>query len=291
MGDVYEAERDTGERVALKVLHAKLLDEPKALHRFQREARVSARIENAGVARTFDAGIDRGLPWIAMEFVAGETLDVFIQREAPLSREVARALSRQLLSAIAAAHSAGVVHRDLKPENVLVESTDGGPRLKVGDFGVAKSMDAATFDSTQAGLGTPMWTAPEQGREGWVPSPRADVWALGLLVYYLWTGRPYWKHTGPRSSLVDLSLEIVRQDLVPASERARDQGVAALLPAGFDAWLSRAVVRDPDARYADAGEAARAFELMLAPKSWRAKLLAAVVLLTIAVTAAVALSR
>jgi serine/threonine protein kinase len=149
-------------------------------------------------------------------------------------------------------------------------------------------MDAATFDSTQAGLGTPMWTAPEQGREGWVPSPRADVWALGLLVYYLWTGKPYWKHTGPRSSLVDLSLEIVREELAPASARARDQGVAELLPAGFDAWLSRAVVRDAAQRFADAREAADAFERLTSRRKW---LFALVALVALAGAAAWALSR
>lgn len=256
MGNVYEATRTDGTRVALKVLHPKLLTEDKALHRFQREARVGARIDSENVAKTLDAGVTDGRPWLAMELVEGETLDAFMERSAPLPAEVAERLSRQLIAAVAAAHAAGVVHRDLKPDNVFV-TRDG--QLKIGDFGVAKSMDAATFNSTRAGLGTPMWTAPEQGREGWVPSPRADVWALGLLVYYLYTGKLYWRHAQERSSLAELSVELVRGDIAPASLRASEQGLAERLPSRFDRWFFRAVARDPEQRFADAAEAGRAF--------------------------------
>lgn len=145
MGNVYEATRTDGTRVALKVLHPKLLTEDKALHRFQREARAGARIDSENVAKTLDAGVTDGRPWLAMELVEGETLDAFMERSAPLPAEVAERLSRQLIAAVAAAHAAGVVHRDLKPDNVFVTRD---AQLKIGDFGVAKSMDAATFNST-----------------------------------------------------------------------------------------------------------------------------------------------
>jgi serine/threonine protein kinase len=181
---------------------------------------------------------------------------------AEVSVSAIQGVIEQLLRAVAAAHAAGVVHRDLKPGNVLVVQggwkdplARGAPLVKVLDFGVAKWLHSATAIHTREGLGTPSWTAPEQGQVGHRPALNADVWSLGLMVFWLLTGRQYWLAAGEGGSIAELALELMRRPIVPASERAQVLGVSDLLPAGFDSWFARCVCREPDRRFADAGSA------------------------------------
>lgn len=250
----------SGERRALKLMNPDLLAVPRFVERFVQEAGIGARIASNHVIRVFEHGVDArsGLPWLAMEYVVGETVDRAVDSntlDAPTRWE----LVRQLFDAIAAAHTVNVVHRDLKPENLLMVSVEGRPpQIKVLDFGVAKVIRETTMSmsATAEGLGTPLWTAPEQGVANQIIRPSADVWALGLLTFWLLTGKLFWLGANSQKiSMVELAYELIRGPIPLASERARQLGCEGLLPANFDVWFARAVIREPGARFASAGEA------------------------------------
>ncbi|MEZ4445424.1 MAG: serine/threonine-protein kinase [Polyangiaceae bacterium] len=271
MGTVYLAIEDLegGEErpCALKVLkpsHASA--ESKHRERFAREARVGDRIGSPHVVKVFDAGYDEatGLDWLAMELLEGLSLTLYLDRRDP-SPTVRRRLLRQLFEAIAAAHRAGVIHRDLKPDNLFVVDIDGEPSLKVLDFGVAKTLRASMVASaTEGGLGTPLWTAPEQGKRG-VIQPSVDVWALGLLTFYLLSGKVYWYYANqPSASMLDIAQEMLRAPIAAASTRAEQLEVADRIPALLDDWFAHCVVRDPAERFEDADQAHAALEEVLA---------------------------
>lgn len=266
MGKVYEAERlADGAVVALKLTTLRTGD-ARARRRFEREAEAASKIESAHIARSLASGEDAatGTAWIAFELVRGPTLDAYVRAHPDLPLSVAARLLAGIGDALAAAHRAGVVHRDLKPENLRVEQRAGEPHVLVLDFGIAKEFAGLDISATAPGLGTPLWVAPEQSREGYVAAPSADVWAFGLIAFFVLTGRLYWRHAEDASSLADLALELMRSSLEPASVRARALGVRRPLPPGFDVWFSRTVNRDPDARFVDGAEASRALATVLA---------------------------
>jgi serine/threonine protein kinase len=265
MGSVYRAELlDGGQVVALKIVNLGAAQDPRALRRFEREAGSGLRIDSPYVARTLDSGtLEGGVAWLAMEFAEGESFDTWLQARPKLSLVEARRVLSQVFLAMTAAHAAGIVHRDLKPDNVRVSGHAEAPSVKLLDFGIAKDFGIDTLSGTMPGLGTPLWTAPEQAREGYAPVPSADVWALGLLTFFALTGVPYWRHAGERASTADLALELLRGDIEPASRRSRELGTGAQLPAGFDAWFGRAVHRDPAQRFESAAEAWQALEPVL----------------------------
>jgi len=273
MGVVHEAERtDDGVRVALKLLRGDLLHQEKAVYRFEREARLSSRIESRHVVRTLDAGVDPkvGLPWLCMELVAHGSLVDWVDARRPIGRAMAGAILAQIFDAVGAAHRAGIVHRDLKPENVLVAEPGGygePPLVKVSDFGVAKGLTDQSWSATEAGLGTPLWTSPEQSKEGYVPTARSDVWALGLVTYWLLVGRQFWRAADQRGGLMDVILEMQEKSVAVPSERAREQGATSLLPPGFDQWFARAVTHDVSARFADASVAWDALQPLLVERA------------------------
>jgi serine/threonine-protein kinase len=263
---VYRAEPlEGGANVALKIVNLHASKDPRALRRFEREVDSGSRIKSPYVARTLDAGglAEAGWGWISMEFAHGQTLAELVTARAGLDLRTAKALFEQLFAALSAAHATGFVHRDLKPENIRVSADGDGLLLKVLDFGIAKDFGIETFSGTTPGLGTPLWTAPEQGREGYRPVPNADVWALGLLCFFTLTGSLYWRYAGERASMADLAMELIKSDIEPATERAAELGLVGALPMGFDAWFARAVHREPDLRFQDAAEAWAALEPLL----------------------------
>jgi serine/threonine protein kinase len=258
MGTVYVAlQVSTGKRRALKLMSPTVADDPSYRERFAQEARVGAMIASEHVVEVIGAGVDRpsGLSWLAMELLDGEDLAAHVARRGALSPGEVREIFAQVSHGIAAAHAISIVHRDLKPANVFLARTRRqGARfvVKILDFGIAKIV-APDVSATKT-VGTPLWMAPEQTTEGGRVSPATDVWALGLIAYFLLTGRVYWRSTGA----MELLREIVLEPLVPASSRAETP-----LPAGFDAWFARCVTREPAARFADAAEAWRALERIL----------------------------
>jgi formylglycine-generating enzyme required for sulfatase activity/tRNA A-37 threonylcarbamoyl transferase component Bud32 len=264
MGAVYVAEQiSTGKRRALKLMSPDLVGNPEIRERFVREAKVAANIESDHVVETVTAGVDEssGAPYLVMELLRGEELADAAARTGPLPLEDLKEVFTQIGHALEQAHAQGIVHRDLKPENVFLaisKRRDVPFTAKVLDFGIAKLVaDGIQKTGTQP-LGSPLYMAPEQtDRKGRV-CPATDVWALGLMAFFLLTGQSYWVEADG-GSLPGLLREICIDPLVPASQRAAELGVDAKLPLGFDDWFSRCVVRDVDARFPEAGAAMVAF--------------------------------
>jgi TPR repeat protein/tRNA A-37 threonylcarbamoyl transferase component Bud32 len=260
MGAVFVAEQvSTGAKRALKVIRPELLRHGKLRDRFAQEAKVTARIASDHVVSVVAAGVDAdlGLPWIAMELLHGETLHGLVATRGALPPELAIAVLRQLAHAIDAAHAAQVVHRDLKPDNVFLATSrmSGVPFfVKVLDFGIARILHEA-FETKTESLGTPLWMAPEQAGSGDPVGPWTDVWAFGLIAFFLLTGRPYWKASMGEASPLAIVREVCLDPLEPASMRARALGFDGDLGEGFDAWFAECVARDPKDRAGSVGVA------------------------------------
>lgn len=282
MGGVWIAEQlSTGQQRAVKLMHPTLIAQGRMRERFEQEARVGARIPSEHVVEVIAAGVDpeMGIPWLAMELLRGEDLAAFAARRGPLPAHELLPIFRQLCHALGAAHSVGVVHRDVKPENVFlanVHSAEASRQVKVLDFGIAK-LAAEAKESGTGQVGTPLWMAPEQSEQHAAITPAADVWALGLIAFRLLSGRPYWRTANdPSATLSALFRETLMEPLVPASERARELGVEAFLPPGFDAWFARTVARDPAQRFPEANAAFLAFDALLSGATLPAPVIAAV---------------
>ena len=252
MGLVFAGRDRTLDReVAIKLLSPYLWKNPAATERFWREARAMARISHPATVQVFDRGEDgRFGPFLVMERLDGENLSRFLHTRGPLPEALGLALADQLCGTVQAAHEAGVVHRDLKPANVFVLRGPPGavPRLKLLDFGVAKLQDDGTL--TQAGdiLGTLAYMAPER----WVTTTpvdvRADVYALGAIVYEMLTGQPPFQ----ADTRAALRLAIIN-DPPPPLRAHRPE-----LPAWLAAVVERALDKRPERRYASARAFARA---------------------------------
>jgi serine/threonine-protein kinase len=275
MGAVYEAEHlATEARVALKLLLPQMLHVAAARRRFELEARVSARVDSEHIVRVFDAGVDDATrsPYLAMELLAGETLASRVRWEGALPVASAVEILRQLARGLDAAHgyrtgegiAQPIVHRDLKPENVfLVRRADGTPLVKIVDFGIAKVLSESTAVSRDV-RGTPLYMAYEQVA-GEAVSPQTDIWALGLLTYFLLTGRSYWPAANKATPSTEaLFAQILTLPLPLPSQRLRDDGITLDVSAAFDGWLLTCLERDPARRFGSAGVAVAALERSLA---------------------------
>jgi serine/threonine protein kinase/beta-lactam-binding protein with PASTA domain len=241
MATVYEAVDLRLDRVcALKVMHAGLGDDDDFAGRFVREARSAARLSHPNVVAVFDQGDDDGTVFLAMEYIPGHTLRDLIRKEAPMPPAKALALIDPVLSALAAAHQAGMIHRDVKPENVLL-ADDG--RIKVADFGLARAVSAETQHTATGGvlIGTVSYLSPELVVDGRADA-RSDVYAAGVVLYEMLTGRK--PHAG--ESPIQVAYKHVHEDVPPPSEEI------AGIPAYVDALVARATARDRDLRPADA---------------------------------------
>jgi serine/threonine protein kinase len=184
-------------QVALKRLAENLSRDEELRARFLREGRLAARLAHPNVVRIFDVGEDDERPFIAMEYVDGETLAELVRRRGPLPASEVAELGVQICRALAAAHEAGLVHRDVKPQNLLLGSNG---LLKLGDFGIAFGLGGTRLTMAGTVLGTAAYLAPEQAR-GEEVTAAADVYGVGAVLYELLTGRP------PRTptSLADLT--------------------------------------------------------------------------------------
>jgi len=245
MASVYEATDIRLDRtVAVKVMHPGLGDDDDFAQRFVREARAAARLNHPHVVGVYDQGDDDGVVFLAMEYVPGHTLRDVIRKESPMTPARALSLLEPVVSALAAAHRAGLIHRDVKPENVLIGDEAHGGRVKVADFGLAKAVSADTQHTATGGvlIGTVSYLAPELVVDG-RSDARADVYAAGVVLYELLTGdKP---HEG--ESPIQVAYRHVHEDVPPPSEVAPD------IPAYVDALVARATARDRSQRPADAG--------------------------------------
>jgi serine/threonine-protein kinase len=225
-------------RVAVKVMHAALAEDPDFVARFNREARAAARLSHPAAVSVYDQGTDGGHVFLVMEYVSGSTLREVLRERGKLSPAEAVAVMDHVLAALGAAHAAGLVHRDIKPENVLI-TPDG--RVKVADFGLARAVAGTTLTGDDGMLlGTAAYVSPEQVSDG-AADAHSDVYSAGVLMFELLTG------TVPFSA--DSALSVAYKHLsddVPAPS-SRSAGV----PAELDTVVTTATARDPAARFAD----------------------------------------
>ncbi|HEY4118678.1 MAG TPA: bifunctional serine/threonine-protein kinase/formylglycine-generating enzyme family protein [Byssovorax sp.] len=262
MGAVYIAEQmSTGKQRALKVMAPELAGDQGLRERFVLEAMAASKIDSDHVVEIVTAGVDEQTraPYIVMELLKGEELADALTRTGALPLGDVAEILAQVGHALEQAHAHGIVHRDLKPENVFLATSrrrDVAFTAKILDFGIAKLVADSQKTGTQP-LGTPLFMAPEQtDRRGRI-CPATDVWALGLIAFKLLVGRDFWAEAD--GSLPMLLREICVEPIPFASARAREFGAEQRIPPGFDAWFSRCVTRDVDARFQEAGEAVRAF--------------------------------
>lgn len=281
MGEVYRADDlKLGQQVALKFLPESVDSDPARLTQLHTEVRMARQVSHPNVCRVYDAGEYEGHTFLSMEYVDGEDLASLIRRVGRFPQDRAVELARQICAGLAAAHDRGVVHRDLKPANIML---DGNGKIRITDFGLA----GATGEVLRAG--TPAYMAPEQLAGGEVTA-RSDVYALGLVLYELFTGRraldaATMAELIARREQADITLptDIVR-DLDPGIERvimrclepdpARRPGsalgVAAALPGGdpLAAALAAGETPSPDMVAASGTTDALAMPRVLAGAAW-----------------------
>jgi eukaryotic-like serine/threonine-protein kinase len=250
MATVYTAVDDRLARtVALKIIHPSQATNVHFVDRFTDEAKTIARLTHPNIVAVYDQGRHNGLPYLVMEYVKGRTLrDLIVQRRR-LSAVEAVAISEQMLSAIAAAHRAGLVHRDVKPENVLVaEAPSGGLGnlvdcvVKVADFGLARAVEASATDESGQLLATVAYVAPELVQHGQADA-RSDVYSAGIVMFEMLTGKVPYDGDDPAA----VAWQHVDND-VPAPS-----SVVHGLPKAMDMLVAKATRRDPGARPTDAG--------------------------------------
>ena len=239
LGIIYRArDRQTGRVVAIKRLSAPVADDPTAIRRLEREARVTASLTSPHVVQVLDFGVEDAHPYLVMEYLPGGALASHVAGQLPLPAEQIVAYGRQIAAGLAAAHARGLVHRDVTLRNILV-APDG--RLKVADFGIAKAPGDTALTQTGVALGTAIAMAPEQVR-GQAVTPATDVYGLGVLLYQLATGQP------PFSG--DTEVAVAVQHLQAEVRPPRQRNPA--LPAWLERVILRALAKDPAARYPDA---------------------------------------
>jgi serine/threonine protein kinase len=272
MGSLYIVEQlSTNKLRALKRMLPGIGAQPALRRRFELEAKVGARIQSDHVVEVIASGIDPSseAPFLVMELLEGEDLAAYVERKGALSPAEVRAIAEPIGHALGEAHRASIVHRDLKPANVFLAAPRrrGIPfMVKVLDFGIARIVAEAqtTSGATQAAIGTPLWMAPEQADPGEPITPATDVWALGLLVFWMLTGRFFWKSAYAESATVMMFMrEAFGGAIPPASARAAELGCSELLPEGFDAWFARCVAERAAARFCNAMDAYLALEPLL----------------------------
>ncbi len=247
MAEVWRATDEVlGRPVAVKVLHDRLARDRDVMARFRREAVAAARLSHPAVVRVFDTGDEEGLHYIVLELSEGRTLQDVIDGDAPLPPSEAVAIIRTVLQGLAHAHRGGVIHRDVKPSNVLL---DGNGLVKVTDFGIAKASFADDLTTTGNMMGTAKYLAPEQVEGGPIDA-RADLYAAGIVLYELLTGRP------PFEAETNLAAATMRLTTEPRPPGARRPGI----PRSLDQVVMRALARDPDGRYQSAEEMSAALE-------------------------------
>jgi eukaryotic-like serine/threonine-protein kinase len=263
MGCVWRAQHLTlGTLVAIKLLTPSSSNPAEAQARFLREAKAAAGLKSRHVVQILDHGVDGELPYIAMEYLEGETLKARLRREGRLNPSFTATVMRGVLRGVARAHRAGVVHRDLKPDNIfLVQEGDDvhEPVVKVLDFGIAKLVEERKTEddvSTRTGamLGTPYYMSPEQSRGLRDLDARSDLWSIAVIAFECLTGkRPF------QSEVLGNLIMMICSDPVPVPS------VVGPVPPGFDAWFARATQRDRAARFQDAQELATALAEVLSP--------------------------
>ena len=250
MGMVFEGEDTRLERrVALKVMRPELAPSPEARERFLREARAAASLQHDHVVVIHDVGQDRGLPYLAMQLLRGQSLEERLGEGRPLPVAEVLRIGRQVAEGLAAAHAAGIVHRDIKPANLWLQP---GGRLKILDFGLARAaLEEVRLTRTGAVAGTPAYMSPEQAR-GRRADERSDLFSLGCVLYQLCTGQP------PFSGADTLAVLKAVTRHQPRPPHALNPEV----PPGLSGLVMRLLEKDPARRPASAREVGDALDAL-----------------------------
>ncbi|MBI1271967.1 protein kinase [bacterium] len=259
MATVYKANHIHLDKVVvLKMLHTEGLSD-RAMVRFHKEAKILSQLNHPSISPFFDFGLSEdNIPYLAIEFLQGETLKDRLKAESYLELEECLSIALDLAGALAHAHAKGIIHRDVKPANVMVTETDGSPRAVLMDFGIARLMETDEEDQslTSSGelIGSPRYMSPEQGESGKTIDARTDQYSLGCLIFEMLTGNV------PLSG--DTVFDTIKMRQTLEAPRLSEMCMAEI-PESLDDLVAKLLARAPDNRFASMKEVAAIAENLL----------------------------
>lgn len=249
MGKVYRVEdKMIKEEVALKLIKPEIAMDERTIERFSNELRYSRKIAHKNVCKMYDLGEEKGMHYITMEYVAGESLSGMIKMMGQMSPGQAVFIAKQICEGLFEAHRLGIVHRDLKPGNIMI---DREGHVRIMDFGIARSLEAKGITKAGMMIGTPDYMSPEQveGREA---NPRSDIYSLGVILYEMMTGRlPFEGETA-------LSIALKHKTDKPPDPRKFNAEISD----DFNRVISKCLEKDGEKRYRTAAELLSDLELI-----------------------------
>jgi serine/threonine protein kinase len=242
------------ELFAMKLMLPQAVVSTRGIGRFLREARAAARLKSEHVAKVFDVGrLKEDTPYIVMEYLHGSDLKALLQARGPLPVDEAVLYAEQVCEALAEAHGQGIIHRDLKPSNLfLIQRPNGKACVKVIDFGISKmaAKDGADLTNSGAVVGSPLYMSPEQMMQSKDVDVRSDVWAMGVVLYELVTGRVPFEG----EMFTQIVGRVLNHEPLPPS------GVRPELPQWLDAIVMRCLRKKPEERFQSIGELSAALQ-------------------------------
>jgi len=226
--------------VALKLIKPEIAAEKKTIERFRNELKLAREIAHRNICRMYDLNEEKGLHYITMEYVRGEDLKSFIRRAGPLGAGRAISIAKQVCEGLTEAHRLGVVHRDLKPQNVMIDE-EGNARIM--DFGIARSLKAKGITGSGIMIGTPEYMSPEQV-EGKETDQRSDIYALGVILYEMVTGRVPFEGDTP------FTIGVKHKSEIPKNPKELNTQI----PDDLSYMILRCLEKNKEKRYQSAGE-------------------------------------
>jgi serine/threonine protein kinase/lipoprotein NlpI len=241
MGRVYKAmDNEINEEVAIKLIKPEIAEDEKTIERFRNELKFARKIAHKNVCKMYHLAKEEETPYITMEYVEGEDLKSLVRRKGKIPEEESIYMAKQMGEGLAEAHRLGVVHRDLKPRNIIIDKEGNA---KIMDFGIARSVEAPGVTQTGVMIGTPDYISPEQA-EGEEADPRSDIYALGVILYELVTGRV------PFKGDTALSVALKHKTQIPQDPRMLNPELSENL----DRLILKCMEKDKERRYQNTEE-------------------------------------